>query len=476
MRAMHGVGCKAVALVVALASLSISAADWPRFRGPDGTGVSKETGVPAELNPDKNLLWKVESLEGTSSPVIVGDRLFLTAVRGDERLVRCLDAGTGETAWTGSIRRQRQEVATPPCGPATPTPAADESRVYAFFPDAGLVCYSHDGKERWQVPLGPFHSFHGVSASPVVAEGRVFVLVDQVQDSFLAAYECETGKEAWKVTRQDGRIGGYSTPSTRRTAGGKAELVVSGPLEVAGYDPATGRTNWSVGGVTNAPISVPVVVRNQVFVCEPSFTDNPFKWDSLLEHDKDKNGKIALSELESMLPLFRLAKQVDERHGNSDGEIDAGELEKAFQSFVGGGGLAGIEIDESGATPQARMKWTYRKSVPHIPSVLHHGGVLCFINDGGILTAVDPAGSEVVKRERLGHGSQYYASPVAAGGRLYLIDIDGKITVVEADGGWKAASTTELGEKCYATPAIANGRVYVRGERSLFCFGNSPSQ
>lgn len=472
MRPMSLVKGTVVALAAALVFASVSKADdWPRFRGPDGNGVSKEAGVPAELNPAKNLLWKVEAGEGTSCPVIVRDRLFLTAVQGDERVTRCFNARTGEALWTASIRRQREEVATPPAGPATPTAAADEANVYAFFPDAGLVCYSQDGREWWQVALGPFQSFHGVSASPVVAEGRVIVLVDQLEGSFLAAYECKTGKEAWKIARPDGRIGGYSTPSTRKTANGKTELVVSGPAEVAAYDPATGGVNWSVSGVTNVPICVPVVVRNRVFVCEPSFTDNPFKWESMREQDKDKNGKVSLAEAESSVPLNRLIRQIDEKHGNKDGELDAGELEKAFRSFVGGGGLAAIEIDESGAPPQARVKWTYRKAVPQVPSVLYDGGVLYFVNDGGILTSVDPGGGEVVKRERLGQGSQYYASPVAAGGRLYLIDTEGKIAVVEAEGDWKAAATSELGEKCYATPAIANGRVYVRGERNLFCFG-----
>ncbi len=161
--------------------------DWSRFRGPDGAGISEAAAVPAALDAEKNLLWKVNCPPGTSSPIVVGNRLFLTALRGDERLVQCLDGTTGETRWTKSVRKQRDEVATPPCGPATPTPAADASNVYAFFTDFGLVCYSHEGEDRWRVTLGPFQSFHGVSSSLVVAEGRVIVLVDQLQDSFLAA-------------------------------------------------------------------------------------------------------------------------------------------------------------------------------------------------------------------------------------------------------------------------------------------------
>jgi outer membrane protein assembly factor BamB len=450
--------------------------DWPRFRGPDGTGISKSVGVPTELSAETNLLWKVESLSGSSSPVIMGEQLFLTAFRGDERLVRCLDAGTGDMLWERSVRRAREEQATPPCGPATPTAVVDDANVYAFFPDFGLVCCSQEGEERWRVPLGPFHSFHGVSSSPVVAAGRVFVLVDQCEDSFLAAYDAATGGEVWKVARPNGPIGGYSTPTVRKTAGGKAELVVPGTREVAGYDVESGRVNWSVGGVSNAPISVPVVSGNDVFVCEPSFTDNPFKWDVMLDHDRDKDGTLALGELQSMLPLYRMAKQVDEQQGNGDGKLEAAELDGAFRSFVGGGGLAALAIDESAKRANARVRWTYRKTVPQVPSVLLYRGLLWAVNDGGILISFDPESGEIVKRDRLGHGSRFYASPVAADGRIFLIDTDGKIAIVEAGKDWKVASTSELGEGCYATPAISGGRMYVRGESNLFCFGGAATQ
>lgn len=451
---------------------SVRAEDWARFRGPGGTGIAAGD-IPLELSPDKNLLWKVESGNGASSPVVVGRRLFLTAFEGEGRLVKCFDTASGANLWGQSVKKVRTEVATPPGGPATPTPAADESSVYAFFPDAGLFCYSHEGEERWQVALGPFHSFHGVAASLVIAEGQVIVLVDQLQDSFLAAFDCRTGAQTWKVTRQDGAIGGYSTPATRTTAQGKVELVVSGPLEVVGYDAASGKRNWSVEGVTNAPVSVPVAAGNRVFLCEPSFAATPFKIDSLLTHDKNHDGELSFAELESDVRLSRIARRIDEGWGNGDGKVNAEEIERAFKSFVGGGGMAGLEIDETNAVAQARVKWTYRKTVPQIPSLLHWDGVLLFISDGGILTSVDPQSGNILKRARLNHGSAYYASPVAAAGRLLLIDTEGEVAVVSAEAEWKVLSTSDLGQRCHATPAIAAGCVFVRAERTLFCFSKS---
>src|SRR5436190_284009 len=408
---MASKGVRVMAALVVVASVQMSvplgAEDWSRFRGPNGMGIS-EGGVPVELSLEKNLRWRVESGKGASSPIVVGNRVFLTAFEGKERLVKCFDAVSGGTLWTKSVKSERKEVATAPGGPASPTPVADESSVYAFFPDVGLGCWSHDGEQRWQVALGPFQSFHGVAASLVVAEGNVVLLVDQLQDSFLAAFDCRTGVQAWKVERQDGPIGGYSTPATRRTAQGKVELVVSGPMEVVGYDAKSGERNWSIEGVTNAPISVPVVAGNRVLLCEPSFAQNPFKIDSLLVHDKNKDGELSLEELESQVPLYRIAKRIDAGWGNGDGKVNAEELEKAFKSFVGGGGLAAVEIEEKDGAATAAVKWTYRKSVPQIPSLLVYDGVLFFVSDGGILTSVDPASGNILKRGRLGHGSAYY--------------------------------------------------------------------
>jgi outer membrane protein assembly factor BamB len=446
-----------------------AASDWPRFRGPSGSGLSEST-LPTELNLEKNLLWKANCGKGMSSPVVVGNRLFLTAFEGDDRFVKCFDAASGEMLWARSLRKERDEVATKPGGPASSTPVADESSVYAFFPDAGLICYDHAGTEQWRAAAGPFHSFHGVSASLVLADTRVLLLVDQLQDSTLIAFDSRTGAESWKVVRQDGPIGGYSTPVTRTTAQGKLELVVSGPQEVVGYDAATGRRNWTVTGVSNAPISVPVMSGNRIFLCEPSFSQNPFTIASLLGFDKNKDGELSFEEVENNVQVFRIAKLIDANFGNGDRKITSEEMDKAFESFVGGGGLAALEIDETAAAQSARVAWTYRKSVPQIPSLLLANGALFFINDGGILTSMNPENGEIIKRARLGHGAKYYASPVASTGRMLLLDTEGKAAIVTTEAEWKILSTTDLADRCYATPALAHNRVYIRGENHLYCF------
>lgn len=442
------------------------AAEWPRFRGPNGLGVANATTAPNTLDPKKNRRWHVECPIGLSSPIIRDERIYLTGENGDERLVFCMSAKDGARLWSKSITKARTELATKPNSASTPTAAIDDKHVYAFFTDFGLVAYTLDGEEKWKVPLGPFHSFHGISSSPIVVGNHVIVLADQLQDSYLAAFDCETGAQAWKLTRADGAIGGYSTPAVRKLPSGESELIVTGPFEVCGVDPASGKVNWSFEGATNAPISAPILVsENELILCEPSFETNPFPIATLLPLDANKDGKVQLTELEKNVRLVRIGKRVDETWGNNDGEVTEEEIDKAFARFIGGGGLVKINL-----TQPAKLEWAYKKTIPHVPSTILLDGVLYFILDGGVFNSFDPKTGEVIKKGRVELGKKYYASPVSAAGKIYLIDTEGNTAVMEAGKEWKVLSTTSLGEPCYATPAIVDGKVFIRTEKHLACF------
>src|SRR5438477_11393705 len=205
-----------------LALLLMASADWPRFRGPNGSGVSEATGLPDRFGASENLVWRTPVPPGASSPVVAGGRVFVTAYEDAKRIVLCLDADSGRVLWRQSVEKNHTERQTKPNDPATPTPVTDGANLFVFFPEFGLLSYSADGRERWRVPLGPFNPPHGMATSPILAGGNVILAADQIAGSFVAAFDSATGKLVWKADRPN-LVGGYSTPVTREPARGPVE-------------------------------------------------------------------------------------------------------------------------------------------------------------------------------------------------------------------------------------------------------------
>ena len=446
------------------------AQDWPRFRGPNGSGVSHSSNLPTELRLETNLLWRVSVPRGISSPIVAAGRLFVTSYENDARTVHCLDARSGETLWTQTVSASRLENYTRPSGPATPTPVADEERVYVLFPDIGVLAFSMEGEELWRSEQGPFHSMHGVAGSLMAVDGTVVLVADQLEDSYMAAFDGRSGKPVWRVDRLSGLTGGFSTPVVHRPKEGPPQLIASGPFELAGYDPATGEKQWWLSGVSQAPVCVPLLWRGDVLLCEP--VAQPVSISMMSRVDKNKDGKYTLEEAESDVATHRLLRRIDQHWGNCDDAVDTAEWEAAFGAFENHGGLISVELGEQGELPPSSIRWSYRKSLPYIPSPLVYDDILYVAQNGGIVTAMNPENGDVFQRARVeGGAGQYYASPVAGDGKIYLVDTTGKISVIEAGKQWKTLSTSELGEPCHATPAISQGRIYIRSDASLFCFG-----
>lgn len=446
-----------------------SAESWSRFRGPNGSGVSPAAGLPDAIDAEGNLLWKADSGKGSSSPIVADGRLYFTSYEGNDRFTHCLVSKTGVSLWKQTVLKVRDETASNPNSPATCTPVTDGKNVVAFFPDSGLFCYSIDGEEKWRADVGPFHSMHGITGSPVLVDNLVVLQLDQLRGSELSAYDLATGKLAWKVPRIDGLTGAYSTPSILAT-GGASLIVTSGPQELAGYLASTGEKVWSVQGVSNAPVTAPLVSAGRVISCEPMRTSTtPFNLLAALDANKD--GKYTLEEAKRSLPSYRLLERIDNDHGNGDGIIEEAEWNEAFGKYLNKGGLVAVDL-ASDETKSPEVRWTYRKSVPYIASPLVLEGILYVAQDGGIVTTIDPETGDVLHRGRLSQGAkQYYASPVAADGKVFLVDTEGKLTVLKAGSEWEELSTTGLGEPCYATPAIYDGQIFVRTSKALYCFG-----
>jgi outer membrane protein assembly factor BamB len=450
---------------------NLGAADWPRFRGPNGTGVSEAKNLPVEFGKERNLKWRVDVPAGTSSPIVSAGRIFLTAFENDDRMLLCLDAADGRLLWKQTTPKDRTEAAHPLNGPVTPTPASDGKNVYAFFPEVGLMSWDHDGKLRWKTPLGPFSSIQGLAGSPIVVGDVVVLLIDQANGGWVAGFDAKTGKRRWKADRPSTVWGGYTTPLVYRPKNGPAQVIVFASLETTAYQISTGERLWWLSGLGVAPAASPslvgdVLYTNQTYGSEISA---PFSvWAGM---DKNKSGKIEREEVNDA-GIQRLIFGADAEFGNNDGVLEAEEWNKFDEAGRTSGGLVALQLGGRGDLSKSAPRWRVTKSVPYLTASVVYEGVLYSIRDGGILASIDPVKGEILKQGRVeGALDKYYASPVAGDGKVYLTSEAGKVAVVKAGGDWQTLAVADLDEPAYATPALVDGGVIVRTRKALYRFG-----
>ena len=398
-------------------------------------------------------------------------RLFLTASDGDRLLTLCLDARTGRELWRREIHRERAHKLFRANDAASPTPAADESGVFVFFPDFGLVSYTPEGKERWRHPLGPFRNFYGMAASPIVAGDLVALVCDQQTGSFVIALDRSTGLQRWK-TERPGMTIGWATPMVFRPVKGPAELIVLGSTRLDSYYLATGEPRWWNPLGSMGALGTPVSSGDTLFVVT-SATNEPWMpaFETVLtKYDKDKDGRLSMQE-------FRDDPELGEHFGwidaNSDKFIDAQEWNTARAMGMGEYGAVAIRPENvRGQLGSGAIGWRFKKNLPFIPAPLLYRDVYYMVRDGGIITSLNPATGQLLKQGRSpGALGEYYASPVAADGKIFLASGEGKMTVLKAAPEWEVLQVSDLGEEIRATPALTDGRIYVRTRSSLYCFG-----
>lgn len=446
----------------------LHASDWSRFRGPNGTGVSPDSGLPAEMDRNKNVIWSTKIPRGNSSPIISQGRIVFTGHEGDDRMVLCYDAATGAVRWRKTVRRKHAEEFHPQNGPTTPTPAADGKNIYVFFPDVGLVAYSLEGKELWQSPMGPFSSVQGLAASPLHVHGRIVVFIDTPEDAYLVAFDARTGKEIWKTKRATGVLGSYATPTLNSSGQNPQEIIVAGAIEMTGYNSETGERVWWAR-VTEFPTAPPFAQGDSVYTVEPAGVS----WPSFAEvqklFDKNKDSKVELSEAKSDTGWALSLRGIDKNVGNNDNVVTADEYAKLLGAAKTGG-LSRIRLGGKGDVTYSHVVWRNTKGMPDLAGALFYENVLYTIRSG-IFASYDPETGKMLRQERLRNApGDYYASPVAADRKIYLVNMKGNITILKAGADWRVLSTGDLGQQVIATPAIADGRIYVRTENTLYCF------
>lgn len=465
--------------------------DWSRFRGPNGTGLSTSTNLPNEFGADKNVVWKTALPPGQSSPVLTRTRIFVTAhtpfkdkTKDNYQLfVIALGRETGKVLWQREVPRLHKGRLENVNGPASPSPVTDGTNVYAFFQEFGLIAFDADGKEKWRLPLGPFNMFYGFGASPMLVDDKLILPVDQDMGSHLLAVDKNTGKVKWKVERPE-VISGYSTPTVWQPKNGGKQLLIPESFQLSAYSVADGKRVWWVRGLACEMKSVLSYDNEYLYINGWGFPLNQpgrqiatvsFE-EGLKKYDKNNDGFVGRDETAGDDPM---SKVLNPNYGfdafdlNRNGKLDAKDWQVFRAMMASENGLLAIKLGGQGDMTASAIRWKYQRPVPQVPSTLLYQGVLFMVNDSGILISFDPATGNVIKQGRLkGAIDKYFASPVGADGKVYLISQDGTASVVSAKGEWEVLAVSPLGEEVFATPAIAANKLYIRTQNTLYCFAS----
>ncbi len=436
--------------LLALAGIT-SDAYWPQFRGPSAGGVGTGS-PPVEWNgpSGKNILWKTQIPGlGHSSPILWGDRIFLTSAvpaagesalklglygditpvegEGAQRfIVYCLDRESGKILWQHTAVSGKPKIKRHPKSThANPTPATDGKHLVALFGSEGLFAFNLNGKLLWKRDLGLLDSgFYrvpeaqwGFASSPVIHEDMVIVQADVQKNSFLAAFDVRTGKELWRVRRSD--VPTFSTPGVvpytgSGSASARHQVVVNGWKHIGGYDVKTGKELWSLRGGGDIPVPTPV------------FSD----------------GYLVITNAHgARRPIYAIRTNA------------VGDITQNSSSVV----------------------WSHDRAGNYMQTPLLHDGLAYFCYDNGVLSVYRIQTGERIYQQRLGRGaSGFTSSPVAADGRLYITNEDGRTYVLALGPEYRVLAENELGEMVMATPAIAEGVLYIRGRNHLFAIAGDP--
>ena len=458
--------CRPFLFAFFLLTLAATAQEWTRFRGPNGSGVSTDSGFPTEFNKRKNLVWRTPVRSGKSSPVLTRRHVFITAFENGKLFTQCFDRETGKLLWERSVDRARVEPANTLNHPAAITPVTDGETVYVFFPEYGLVAYSADGKERWKAPLGPFSNEMGHSSCPIIAGENVVLVLDQMLGSYIAAFDKRNGELRWKTPREE--MDGYATPLLYQPAGAAAVVITASRGQLGAHRVDNGKRLWSWKKLSPSEVASPILVNDTLFTFGyGNDTASPFSA-QLQKYDKNHDGKLTPDEYGDNAYLNGVALFV----GNKDGIVTKEEYDFRQTMSVAPSSLLAIQLERDAAAIPREL-WRYEKSfIGVVPSPLYYESILYVVKNGGLFTSFNPITGSVEKAGRLaGAVGGYSSSPVAAEGKIFIASEEGKITVLKAGAKWDVMQINDLDEGCYATPALAGGNIYLRTNDALYRFG-----
>ena len=463
-----------LSLAVALNSL---ADDWTQFRGPNATGVAGSAlPLPTEFSKDDKVLWSAEPGEGIACPVIAKGRLFTTGMTGEQEFsIFGYDAKTGKELWKKSFETGALPDITPPNTQASSTPATDGERVYVYFSTIGMLALdATSGSLLWKhdVPMPFYLMGWGAAHSPILYEDLLIFNQDDDLAPFLLALDKNTGEVRWKTERPE-MLAGYSLP-VLCTANGRTDVVVSGSGKLKGYDPKTGKEIWTCNTLLRTMMTTPAVEGDKIYISVQSYgdADRVLKYALLQWKDTNQDSKLSKSELDKAF-----WKKFDAGDKNKDGFLEEDEIDVAFQApsnRVGGGQIVqAVQGGGTGDVTKTHLLWNLEKhrSPSNIASPLVVDGNIFLVKKGGIAACLDAkTGDSHYEQKRIRNLGNYYASPIAGDGKIYVLGENGFMVVLEQGPKLKVLAKNDMGGQCSSTPAISDGRIYVRTLNKIFCF------
>jgi len=458
-----------IALVLVLQLPAVGGTRWPQFRGVNGQGIADGDTPPIEFGPARNLLWKTPLPPGHSCPCIWDDRIFLTANDKGKLQTICMDRATGKVLWRQTAPAQKLERINGTNSHGTPTPVSDGQRVYVFFGSYGLIAYDFQGNEQWRRPLPIFNVRHGTAASPILAGNRLIVNGDQEDwKSFLIAVDPANGQTLWQVPRP-ACFSSHTTPVYWQRDNAE-EVIVAGSIRLVAYDAKDGSERWSCSGLEAISICPsPVIGDSMVFAMSYSMDEKLPTFDQLLaKADRNGDGKITPDEspkiVRDIFPIIDM---------NRDNLITRDEWDTNFRIFKeADNGLFALRAPDRGDVTSTHVLWKEKRGLAEVASPLYYRGRVFMVRSGGMASCFDAkTGKAFYQAKRLGADGQYYASPIAAEGKIYTASTLGVISVIEAADALNVLARNDLGESIVATPAIVDHKLYVRTAEHLWAFG-----
>jgi outer membrane protein assembly factor BamB len=407
-------GYAAFLLGIVVLSGAAAAQEWTRFRGPNGSGQSEATTIPAAW-AENDVLWKATLPGvGNSSPVLWGDRIFLTSAdpQNGTRHVQCLSASDGKLIWKQDFPAKTHPIHLQN-SLASSTPTVDGDHVYCAWAtpeEFTLVALHHDGTTAWRVNLGPFVSKHGFGTSPILDGDLLIITNDQDADSFLIAVDRATGATRWKVPRKvhEEQSASYAAPCLFRPKKGPAELIVcSWAHGITSLEPASGKTIWEAAVLERRPVGSPIIVDGLILANCGEGSGN--------------NSVVAIRPQEVPSQTPQLVYKID------------------------------------------------KTSAPYVPSLVAKGDLVFLWGDRGVVTCVDAPTGKIHWRERV--GGNYSSSPIRVNDHVFCISTDGDVVCLAASDHYEPLGKSSLGEGSRATPAVAGGRMFLRTDSHLVAVG-----